>query len=67
MNLECQPNNVRSDLEHLGTHDLFAFVPFVVSLSVSLDDWNHHVSAHCFAVARIVARSALVSWFELLL
>ena len=37
-----------------------------VSLSVSLDGWKHHVSAHCLAVARFVARSAFVGWFELL-
>ena len=51
----------------MGTHALSEFVPFVVSLFVSLDGWNHHVFAHCFVVARFVARSALVCWLELLL
>ena len=42
---------------------------FIASLPVSLDGWNHHVFTHCFlfALARLVARSALVYRFELLL
>ena len=28
----CQPNNVWSNLKHLGTQDLSEFVPFAVSL-----------------------------------
>ena len=67
MDIECQANNVWSSLKHLGTHDLSEFVPYAVSLFVSLDGWNHHVSARCFVVARFVLRSALVCWFELLL
>ena len=66
VDFERQPNKVWSGLKHLGTHDLSEFVPFAVSL-LSLDGWNHHVSARGFVVARFVARSALVCWFELLL
>ena len=62
VDIECQPNSVWSSLKHLGTHDSSELVPFAV-----LDGWNHHVSARCFVVARFVARSALVCWFELLL
>ena len=52
-----QPNHEGSGMKHLVTHDLSEFVPFAVSLLCLLMS---------FVVARFVARSALVCWFELL-